>query len=297
MAAAREDECMIAWFIMLHRKPEQFEWVLDAIYNPDDIFLVHVDLKSLLNYKGRGGTWTRVRALIAGRPNIRLMRPRMTNWGGWSLGRIGFDAIDRLLDADANWTHFVNLSGECYPIRPMAEIRGVLGSRPDDVYVETKAFADLPAADWHRRRPRMVETPVRILPLPGQRQPPAKFRLDHKGSQWVILPRAFCEWQRAAPLRRDIDRYMRFSPLSDELVAQTLLLNGPFRDRQAAHYGRAIHLVEPEPHPRVLTMDDLAWLHASPAFFARKFDADANAELMHTLAAEVGAPVPARPGV
>ncbi len=283
---------MIAWFIMLHHKPEQFEWLLNAIYNPDDLFLVHVDLKSLLNWKGRGGTWTRVRELVADKPNIRMMRPRYTNWGGWSLGRITLDAIDTLLKSGADWTHFINLSGDCYPIKPMSKVRTLLQDRPDDVYVETKAFTDLPAKDWHIRRPRVVETPLKIVILPGRRKPPKGFQIEHKGSQWVMLPRAFCEWQRTAPFRREMDRYMRFSPLSDELVLQALLLNGPFRDRQAAQYGRAIRLVEPAAHPALLTMDDLDYLHASPALFARKFDSTKDSNILHALAAEIGARPP-----
>ena len=169
---------MIAWYIMLHNKPDQFEWLLQAIWNPDDIFLVHVDLKSLFNWKGRGGTYSRVRALAADRPNIRLMRSRSTNWGGWSLGRISLDAIDILLDADAGWTHFINLSGECYPIKSAAHIRDTLRARPDDVYVQTKAFADLPPDDWHPQRPRVFETPLKIVILPGHRAPPKTFALD-----------------------------------------------------------------------------------------------------------------------
>ncbi len=287
---------MIAWFIMLHNKPAQFEWLLNAIYDPDDIFLVHVDLKSLLNYKGRGGTYSRVREIIDGRTNIRLMRPRATNWGGWSLGRISLDAIDLLLAAEDRWTHFVNLSGECYPIKPMAAIRETLRSNPHDVFIQTKAFTDLPPDDWHPRRPRVFETPVKIVILPGRRKAPRTFKLDHKGSQWVILPRAFCEWQRQAPFRRDMDSYMRFSPLSDELVMQALLLNGPYRDRQAADYGRAIKLIEPAAHPEVLTIDDLDYIHASPALFARKFDASRDEAVLLTLAGEIGAvpPAPAR---
>ncbi len=279
----------IAWFIMLHRKPEQFDWLLRAIYNPNDVFLVHVDLKSLFNFKGRGGTYSAVKKLIAGKPNIRLLRPRSTNWGGWSLGKISLDAIDILLDMDKSWTHFVNLSGECYPLKPLPEIRSILAEHPERIYVETKAFADLPAKDWHPRRPRVIESPVKIIILPGHRKPPKHFKIEHKGSQWVILPRDFCEWQRTAPFRRAMDRYMRFSPLSDELVAQTLLLNGPFRDRQAPQYGRAIRLIEPAAHPTVLTMADLDYLEASPALFARKFDASTDVDILRTLANKIGA--------
>lgn len=286
---------MIAWFIMLHHKPEQFEWLLNAIYNPDDIYLIHVDLKSLVNYKGRGGTYSRVQELISTKHNIHLLRPRFTNWGGWSLGRISLDAIDILLDRDPGWTHFINLSGECYPLRPMADIRALLQARPREVFVQTKAFSGLPAGDWHRQRPRMIETPVRIVPLPGRRQPPRTFQLNHKGSQWVMLPRAFCTWQRQARLRRDMDRYLRFSPLSDELVFQTLLLNGPFADQQSADYGRAIRLVEPAAHPVVLTSNDLDFITGSDALFGRKFDAAIDPLVLQTLAGRIGArPVPLR---
>ena len=285
---------MIAWFIMLHHRPDQFEWLLNAIYNPDDIYLVHVDLKSLFNFKGRGGTYQQVRKLIEGKPNIRLMWPRSTNWGGWSLGRITLDAIDILLRADRDWTHFINLSGDCYPTKDAATIRQTLQDRPDDVYVQTKPFDSLPEADWHRQRPRVFETPVKIVILPGSREAPKTFRLDHKGSQWVILPREFCEWQRTAPFRRDMDRYMRFTALSDELVMQTLLLNGPFRDRQAPDYGRAIRLVEPAAHPAVLTMADWDFLHTAPALFARKFDATIDSQILHKLAAEIGVRPPSR---
>lgn len=278
---------------MLHHDPRQFEWLLNAIYNPDDVYLVHVDLKSVLGWKGRRGTYSRVKQIIADKPNIRLMRPRTTNWGGWSLGRITLDAIDILLRANADWTHFINLSGDCYPVKPMAQVRQTLQDRPADVYIETKPFSELPPGDWHPRRPRVVETPLKIVILPGQRAAPREFTLDHKGSQWVILPRAFCEWQRQAPFRRAMDRYMRFTALSDELVMQTLLLNGPFRDKQAPHYGRAIRLVEPAPHPVVLTMNDLDYLRGSPALFARKFRHGQDADILHTLAADIGAAAPA----
>jgi hypothetical protein len=89
-----------------------------------------------------------------------------------------------------------------------------------------------------------------------------------------------------------MERYLRFSPLSDELVFQTLLLNGPFRSRQACHYGRAIRLVEPAAHPIVLTTDDLDYIRSSPALFGRKFDAAVDAAVLYELAGQIGA----RPG-
>jgi len=278
----------IAYFVMLHHKPWQFEWLLNALYNENDIFIVHVDLKSLINFKGRGGTYTKVRKLIKDKPNIVLMSPQYTNWGGWSLSKIALRAIDIALDKDPNWRYFVNVSGDCYPIKPITVLKDRLAEHPDRLYIQTTHFSTLPPAAWHHRRPRVIDTPLKILILPGRRSPPKTFSLEEKGSQWVMLTREFCEWQRSSPLRRDVERYMRFSPLSDEMVFQTLMLNGPFRDKQAPDYGRAIRLIEPNAHPEVLGMEDLPFIRESPGFIGRKFDALYDIAVLRRLAEDFG---------
>ena len=73
---------------------------------------------------------------------------------------------------------------------------------------------------------------------------------------------------------------MRGLLLTDELVIQTLVTNGPFADRVHPEYGRAIVW----PGPRTFTVDDLPMLRASPALFARKFDAARDPALMAALA-------------
>lgn len=282
----------IAYFIMAHHKPRQLEWLLEAIWDPRDLFLLHVDAKSLLGLKPeRRGTLAAARRLAARWPNVRLMRPRFTNWGGWSLSRLQLDAIGRLLDADPGWTHFVNLSGQCYPIKPMPEIRRRLAESGETAFVELRHFSTLPPDDWHLRWHPMLELPHRALILRGRRAPPTDFELEHKGSQWCILPRAFCEWQRTAPVRARIGRYLRGLLLSDELVVQTLLRNGPWRDRVAPHYGREIVW----PGPKLMTAADLPRLLASPGLFARKFDAAADDAVLHGLAEACGLRRPPSP--
>ena len=278
----------IAYFIMLHHKPQQFEWLFNALYDEDDLFILHVDLKSLFNFKGRGGAYSRIRRLAQGRPNVVLMTPRYTNWGGWSLSKIALDAIALALDRDARWDFFINLSGECYPIKPLADIRAGLAADPRLNHVETRHFSTLPPGAWHPKRGRVIDTPAKIVILPGRRAPPATFELEHKGSQWVMLTRAFCEWQRSSALRRDVDRYMRFSPLSDEMIFQALLLNGPFKDTQAADHLREVKFVEPNAHAEVFGIGDLPRIQASRAFFARKFDAAADASILRRLADDLG---------
>lgn len=273
-----------AWFIMVHHKPAQFEWLMNALYAPGDLYLVHVDAKSRLGLKAdRRGVMQGVRRVMAGRPNITLMRSRFTNWGGWSLSQVLLDAIRLALRRDPDWSHFVNLSGQCYPLKPVAEIKRQIAAAGDRVHVELLPIVELPADDWHRDASAMFETPVRALKL--RRAPaPRGFSIDHKGSQWVVLPRAFCEWLVTAPLTRKVTRYLQRRLLSDELILQTLAVSGPYRDRVAGHYGREIIW----PGPRVLTAADLPRLQATSSWFGRKFDVAVDADVLLALATANG---------
>ena len=274
-----------AYLITLHHKAYQFEWLLNALYNPEDLFLIHIDLKTLSGLKkNRRGVADRVRALIADKPNIRMMRPRYSNWGGWSLSRLALLAIDELLDHDSTWTHFINLSGQCYPTKTSGEIRSWIASAGEDQFIELIPFQELSADDWHLRRALMIETPVRAFALPIPRRPPRSCTVDHKGAQWVILTRAFCEWQQSARVRRDIIRYLAYSHLSDELIFQTLLLNGPYRERVTPHYGRSIVW----PGPKVMKAQDIDFLRNDHGLFGRKFDAAVDGDVLAALAESGG---------
>lgn len=271
-----------AYFIMVHHLPQQFEWLMNAIYDPDDLFLVHVDLKSRLGLKkNRRGVMREVRRICAGKPNVRLMRSRFTNWGGWSLSKVLLDAIRIALRSDPHWRYFVNLSGQCYPLKPIAAIKREIAAAGDTVHVEMLPIAELPADDWHHNAHPMIETPLRALILPGRKAPPPGFSLTCKGSQWVILPRGFCEWAIEAPLTKRISSYLRGRLLSDELVMQALLENGPYADRLADHYGRAIVW----PGPKTMTAADLPMLAQSPAWFARKFSLETDVTVLKQLSA------------
>lgn len=275
----------LAYFIMVHHKPAQFGWLLDALDDPDDLILVHVDMKSRLGLKAdRRGVMAEVRRLCAGRPNVRILPSRFTNWGGWSLSRMLLDAIATALKADPEWQYFINLSGQCYPLHPLPVVKQRLADAGGSVHVELLKIADLPDDDWHHAASPMLELPLRAIRRKGRQPEPKGFTVDHKGSQWVMLPRAFCEWIVTSPVVPPINRYLSGRLLSDELILQTLALNSPFRDRIAGHYGREIYW----PGPRVLTRDDLPVLTRSEALFARKFDAAVDEQVLRELAAANG---------
>lgn len=286
----------IAYFILAHHRPQQLRWLVEALARPGDrrrdTIILHIDRKSMLGLKpDRRGIWQTAKALAAEHPNLTLMRPRFTNWGGWSLSRIQLDAIAVALKASAEWSHFINLSGQCYPIKPIEHIRQALAADPDQVFVELRHLSTLPADDWHLRWHPMLELPHRAVKFKGPRRPPSDFELAYKGSQWSVLPRAFCEWQQRAAVAKPIKRYLSRLLLSDELIVQTLVRNGPWRDKVAPHYGREIVF----PGPKVMTRDDLPRLLSSPAFISRKFDHERDPEVLPQLARQLGLPMSGLP--
>lgn len=286
----------IAYFILAHHRPQQLRWLVEALARPTDAhrdtIILHIDRKSMLGLKAdRRGIWRMAKALAAEHPNVILMRPRFTNWGGWSLARIQLDAVALALKASAEWSHFVNLSGQCYPIKTIGQIRQALAADPDQVFVELRHLSTLPADDWHLRWHPMIELPHRAVKFRGPRLPPTEFELAFKGSQWSILPRAFCAWQQSAPIAKPIRRYLSRLLLSDELIIQTLVRNGPWRDKVAAHYGREIIF----PGPKVMTRHDLPRLLSSPALFSRKFDHERDPEVLPQLARRLGYPMSGLP--
>jgi hypothetical protein len=265
--------------------------LVEAIRDPRDLILLHVDFKSLLGIQSkRNGVWSVAREMARRYPNVVLMRPRCLNWGGWSLSRLMLDGIELALQRSGDWTHLINLSGQCYPIKPIEHIRTLLSGTGDQVFVQLRHFSTLPDDDWHLRWQGIVELPTKVIKLRTPRAPPTDFELEYKGAQWCILPRSFCEWQRQAPVAHRIRRYLKGLRLSDELIVQTLVRNGPWRDRVADHYGREIVW----PGPKVMTMADWPLLTASPGLFARKFDPMVDAEVVPALAREFGLGLPNR---
>src|SRR5262245_42318246 len=116
--------------------------LVEAIRDPRDLILLHVDLKSLLGIQSkRNGVWPMARDLARQYPNVVLMRPRFTNWGGWSLSQLMLDGIELALRRSSDWTHLINLSGQCYPIKPMEDIRSLLSSAGEQVFVQLRQFS------------------------------------------------------------------------------------------------------------------------------------------------------------
>ncbi|MEO8484800.1 MAG: beta-1,6-N-acetylglucosaminyltransferase [Betaproteobacteria bacterium] len=275
----------VAYLMLAHHKPRQFARVFAALYNPVDLFLVHVDRKATAQTHGA------IAEVLAGRANVHCLRSRPLCWGGWSISAIHLEAIRVLLALDVEWRYFANLSGQDYPLKPADAIRAELAVQPDRNHVEAATIESFARADrndlYRRMRSLHIEVAGRVIdtrfPIPRW----GKVRLEWKGSAWVTLTRDFCEWIDRDPFARQCIRALRYTYIADEFLMQTLGMNGPFAETLTGDNRREILWVGGS-HPVTLTMQHSDRLLHSPAHFARKFDEDVDARILDVLARRIG---------
>ena len=241
--------------------------------------------------------------------------------GYFSLIEPYFDAVDWLSREGIAYDWLVYLSAQDYPTRPLGSFEDLLATTEYDGFLRFWDAAD-PVNPWGRRRQGIVRYFYQYFDAPAwarpalpllraanglqplvhchltygprigvrrRRQPFDEAVRCFAGKQWTVLRRACTEY--LAERLRGEDRliqWFRRTVCPDEAVVQTLLVNsGRFRlanddlrymDMSGSKDGR----------PRTLTAQDLPLLTSGPYYFARKFDAGGDGEVLDLLDARIG---------
>jgi Core-2/I-Branching enzyme len=223
-------------------------------------------------------------------------------WGGWSQLEAVLASLRRAAEIEPDWT--VLLSGQDYPLRPMAEIEagladssadGMLGAvremdsrRPpgDDEFFLRAAYRHYPRPRGLPHLPRRLRPLVYVRDLPPRvgvrrlRRP--RLRL-YFSADWVTLGRRALRAVLAAGEDRALLRTFRRMPIPTESFFASVLLNDP-RLTIERHHRRFILFAGPGvPHPATLTSADLEAALASGADFARKFDTGIDPHVLDRL--------------
>ena len=225
-------------------------------------------------------------------------------WGGWSQLRLILACLrEAARRHDPDWV--LILSGQDYPLRPLAEIEAELGASPADGRLgavrEVERRRPPPGQDefflrcryLHYTRPRAIARLPGALrplayardlpPLVGIRRPGRPPLRYHASADWLTLGRrALAAALAAAEDGRLMRRFRRVAVPSESFFA-TVLLNDPALTIERDHRRFAPFPHEGAPHPDTLTMRDSDRLLASGADFARKFDAAVDARVLDLL--------------
>lgn len=252
----------------------QFRWLWKAIYSCNDVYCIHIDAKAPQPFH------IEVREYVGSRPNVVYLESRSITWGGWSQVVAELDAMKLVLDLFDEWSYWINLSGQDYPIKPLAVIKESLvksGLNFIRVWTFDRVAIEEPY-DPHLRQHAHIELGKRIrnfhvpVPLPT--------KLRYKGSNWHMLTREFVVWLQAAAVTNTAARRIRFLRSPDEIFFQALIMNSPFMALRADDSGRFVRW----PGPKILKEEDAKEIAASSDFFARKFDEAVNGTILQHLA-------------
>ncbi|MDA0182855.1 beta-1,6-N-acetylglucosaminyltransferase [Solirubrobacter phytolaccae] len=270
-----------AYVVLSHRDPEQVLRLVRLLRTAGSVVLHHDDRQGALDDRALAGV-------------ERVLPPTPVAWGWASqldaLLRCLRHALDRV---DFDW--LVVLSGQDYPIRPLADIDAALRDGGFDGYVEGVPVAppgwSRDAGDEFARRYfyryRAVRPPGPALrravsaarPLVTLRDMPWGAVLGvrsggpglpvRRGSDWLTLSRRAVEVVAgAAP---EVIRHYRRTVSPTESLPHTVLYADPSL-RLSGDTRRFSKWVPGSLHPAVLGMDDLDAVLASGADFARKFE-------------------------
>ncbi|MEZ5817620.1 MAG: beta-1,6-N-acetylglucosaminyltransferase [Hyphomicrobiaceae bacterium] len=273
----------LAFSIAVHKSPGQVLALARAICRNGHYCVIHCNQRSGPAFREAIATGV-AREQLA---NVVFLDSEPVSWGNSSILRVELRAIQALLDWADDWSHHVNLSGQCLPTKPLDEIEAFLTENHDKSFIE---LIDLPTERpdlAYRFSTYYVEVAGKPRNTRIPRPQPRGFELCF-GAFWCILNRAACEHIVRSPEARRILQYLRYTMFPDELAFQSILLNSPLRSSLVASPKRLMLWRGPSPTPLVLTMDHWDRITDPDILFARKFDPDVDSEVITRLAERIG---------
>lgn len=280
---------MIAYFILVHRYPEQFKRLFKSIYSTSNHYLIHIDKKS------DPDLYSNISRFLASFTNVEILKSQNVVWGGYSMVSVEMKAIQKLLKMNKKWQFYINLSGQDFPLKSQKQIETYLSKNKNSSFIKIANQTTQRPNTLNRIKNYFTEikngfigTPIKRAYLPNT--------TPYIGGQWKILTRSCCEFLCSSPKVAKFEQYYRNTLIPDESFFQTVLMNTNYLGKLVNDDKRAIIWIpdfgpelnskrftanttqslidsgEIKLRPKTLTTKDSAILLKSTALFARKLD-------------------------
>nr|XP_006637236.1 PREDICTED: xylosyltransferase 1 [Lepisosteus oculatus] len=295
----------IAFMLVVHgRASRQLQRLFRAIYHTDHFYYIHVDQRS--NYLYR-----QVVSLASQYPNVRITPWRMsTIWGGASLLTMYLQSMkDLLAMSDWSWDFFINLSAADYPIRNNDQLVAFLSKYRSMNFIKSHGRDNARFIRKQGLDRLFFECDTHMWRL-GDRKIPEGISVDG-GSDWFLLNRKFVEYviNSQDNLVTNMKRFYAYTLLPAESFFHTVLENSPHcesmvdNNLRITNWNRKLgckcqykHIVDwCGCSPNDFKPADFHRFQQTtrPTFFARKFEASVNQEIVNQLDAYLFGSLPA----
>ncbi|RRH83758.1 glycosyl transferase family 14 [Variovorax beijingensis] len=294
------------FLLLVHADPQQAKRLLRRLV-PVGRCIVHVDAKAELS------------AFRIDDPRASYVKDRVdVRWGAISQ----VDATLRLMRTAlaecevSQVSHFMLLSGNCYPLRPLEEFRTFSQLHAGSNFIKMIPLAstrklhervrhfwfyeDLPVDGRKFTLARLSRGLLQFLGKLGRRSFPLVAQW-HFGSQWWALTPEAVSYLVSYPHEASVKRFLRFSKAPDEIYFHTLLANSPLQHTVEPVSGSGVwdaanlHLIDPS-LSRWFHTSDYEEIVASGKWFVRKVGSGISSDLCdrldcngnHNLVAQAG---------
>ena len=277
---------MIAYFLLVHRYPAQFKRLFKAIYAPGNQYVIHVDKSS------GAGLAEDIAAFLLPYQGVEILEPQDALWGGYSLVDAELRGMGRLLEMDGSWTHYINLSGQDFPLKSQAYIR--------EFFAAIRGTQFIRALDQRKERPDTLNRVSHVfieadgkMTATGEARPYLAGDTPFIGTQWKAVTRSFCDYVCHDPRVDRFKTFYRNSFIADEAFFQTVIMNSGDQGMVMNDDLRMIDWVpdgDIKLRPRNYDARDLDDLQGSTDLFARKFDAEQDTQILSLLELHLQSP-------
>lgn len=193
-ASRSELEFPIAFTISVYKSAQLLEKLLQAIYMPQNLYCIHVDLKSSETFRAA------VAELIRCLPNVLITEKSVdVIYPHISILHAQFNCMEDLLRTGKNWKYLINLVGQDYPLYSNRELVRALGGLHGENNIQSFYHPDLKRrTEYSYEFKRQTEglnhgayKPSKTLRKKGP--PPFNIEL-FKGANHVAVTRGFVEY-------------------------------------------------------------------------------------------------------
>lgn len=177
-----ENDFPIAYSMVIHEKIEMFERLLRAVYAPQNVYCIHVDQKSSLDFQNA------VKAIISCFPNVFLAsKLERVVYASWSRVQADLNCMKDLMKSHVQWKYLLNTCGTDFPIKTNREMVMALTALNGRNSMETEVTSYVKKGRWqyhHNVTNTVIRTDVR-------KSPPPITSPMFSGSAYIVVSRAF----------------------------------------------------------------------------------------------------------
>lgn len=270
---------MIAYFILVHRYPEQFKRLFQAIYLKGNQYVIHIDKSS------GSEIYNDLQEFILNFSGVEIIESKNALWGGYSLVDAELRGMKRLLDMDKNWTYYINLSGQDFPLKSQKYIQEFFEANKGREFIRALDQKIIRPDTMNRINNIFIEIFRKIFRT-GIKRGFIKGAIPYIGTQWKAVSRAFCQSVTTDPKSNKYKDFYRNSFIADEGFFQTFMMNVFNKNQIMNNDLRTIDWVpdgDIKLRPRNFDTKDFLRLSLSPDLFARKFDEKEDKNILSLL--------------